>query len=393
MKKSFYKFLLAVLIGALSFPFMPNVQVAYAGKTGTWSGSTTHQFFPTIIQALLGNAYSLVPSQAFYGDGSDGALTMGASGTTTLTRDMFWTSLSWPAASTATISVQNQRIFVNGNCDFTNAPTGAIDDSGGIAGAAATNGGNGGAAGGNGNSVPVGTNLASRAGGAGGAGGTTTGTQGAANTGGNGISCVSATTGTGGGGGAGGTGTSGAGGAARAVVACTAAPMRDITTWFVPSNGSGTSYFVTGGGPGGSGGGGDTTNSGAGGGGGGASGATIYLSCKTITTGAGSVSGTIRANGGAGANGGSPTVGNTGGGGAGGGGAGGWIVVKYNAKVGNSVSNLITATAGANGTAGTGHGTGTNGTVSATTAQPGLIQLLNLSTGAITSSTTGNTSL
>lgn len=367
--------------------------IAFAGKTGTWSGSTTHQFFPTIIQVLLGNAYSLVPSQAFFGDGSDGALVMGASGTTTLTRDMFWTSISWPVASTATISVQNQRIFVNGNCDFTNAPAGGVDDSGGVAAAAATNGGNGGAAGGNGNSVAVGTNIASRAGGNGGAGSTTTGAQGAAGTAGNGVNCVSAVSGSGGGGGAGGTGTSGAGGAQRAATNCAGTPMRDITTWFMPSNGSGGAYFSTGGGSGGAGGGGDTTNSGAGGGGGGASGATIYLSCKTITTGGSTPAGVIRANGGVGANGGSPTVGNTGGGGAGGGGSGGWIVVKYNVKSGNSVTNLITATSGANGTAGTGHGTGTNGAVNATTAQPGLIQVLNLNTGAITSNTSGNVSL
>lgn len=375
------------------FLFMLIGVSAQAGKTGTWAGSSTHQFFPAIIQALLGNGYSLVPSQVFFGDGSDGALVMAASGTTTLTRDMFWTSLSWPVASTATISAQNQRIFVNGTCDFTNAPTGAIDDTGGVAAAAATNGANGGTAGGNGNAIPVGTNIASRAGGNGGAGSVTTGTTGTAGTAGNGVNCVSGVTGAGGSGGAGGTGTGGAGGAQRGTANCTASPMRDIFNWFVPGNGSGSAYFSTGGGSGGAGGGGDVTNSGAGGGGGGASGGTIYLACKTIITGGSTPSGVIRANGGLGANGGSPAAGNTGGGGPGGGGSGGWIVLKYNLKTGNAVTNLITVTAGANGTPGTGHGTGTNGAASITAAEPGLIQILNLSTGAYTTSISGNSTL
>jgi multidrug efflux pump subunit AcrA (membrane-fusion protein) len=56
-----------------------------------------------------------------FGDGSDGALTLGASGTTTLTRDMYWTNVSWPAASTAVIDPANWRVFVNGTLNLTNA--------------------------------------------------------------------------------------------------------------------------------------------------------------------------------------------------------------------------------------------------------------------------------
>lgn len=357
---------------------------AFAGKTGTWSGSTTHQFFPTITNVLLGNGYSVVPSRAFYSDGSDGAQVMGASGVTTLARDMSWTSLSWPVASTATIAAANQRIFVNGNCDFSNAPAGAINDNGG----AATNGAAGGGAGSNGNTVAVGSNLTGRSGGNGGAGSTTAGAQGAVGTGGSTISGSS-----GGSSGAGGTGTGGAGGAARGQVVATNAGMRDITTWFLPTNGAGGQVFVGGSGPGGGGGGGDVTNSGGGGGGGGASGQTIYIACKTVTTGGSSVANTIQANGSAGGNGGTPAVGNTGGGGGGGGGAGGWIVFKYNTKVGTAVTNFIQAAAGAQGTGGTAHGTGTNGAAGATPAVAGLIQVLNLSTGAIVSTTTGTVSL
>lgn len=369
--------------------------VAFAGKTGTWSGSTIHQFFPTIITALLGNGYSLVSSQSLFGDGADGVQVMGASGTTTLARDMYWTALSWPVASTAVISVQNQRIFVNGTCDFTNAPVGALDGTGNTGGNGAAGGGNG-AAGAN---TAAGTNVGGHAGGAGGAGAATAGAQGSAGTGGNDVACVVGTSGAGGNGGAGGAGGGGAGGAQRGQAACAAWPMRDVTYWFTPQSGAGAVLLSAGSGSGGAGGGGDATTSGAGGGGGGAAGNTVYLSCKTIITGGSTPAATIRANGGNGGVGGSPNgtcTAGCGGGGGGGGGSGGWVVVKYVIKTGNAVSNFITATGGTGGTGGTHKNTGGvdgNAGNALATSQPGLIQLVNLSTGAITSSTSGNTTL
>lgn len=367
------KFLVTLLISALVA--MP----ANAGPTNTWGGSTTAQFFPTIIKALLGNGYSLVPSQVHFGDCSDGNVTISA-GTTTLARDMFYNNLT--INGTGAINTQNQRIFVCGTLDLSGAPAFAINSNGGGGG----NGGNGGGTGGAGANVAAGTNLTGRAGGAGGAGGTAAGSQGAAGTGGNVI-----TSSAGAASGAGGTGASGAGGAARGAAAVTAFPMRDIIfNWFLPQTGAGGQVFTAGSGSGGSGGGGDTTNSGAGGGGGGASGQTIYLAANIIKTDGSTAGSAITAWGGPGGNGGAPTVGNTGGGGGGGGGSGGWIVVKYNKRTGPVVTLLVTTFGGnafgTTGLGGAGHGTGTAGGNGAVGGN-GLIQTLDVSTGQSASNT------
>lgn len=359
---------------------------SYAGKTGTWSGSDTHKWFPTIVKALLGNGYYLVPSQVLFGDCSDGDVTISA-GTTTLTRDMYYNNLT--INGTGILSVQNQRVFVCGTLDLTAAPAGAITGAGNNGG----NGAAGGGAGAAGATLGVGTNLTGRAGTAGGAGATTAGAQAGAASGGSVVTGAAGASG-----GAGGAGGGGAGGAQRNQTAVTNFPMRDIFTWYLPLNGAGTQIFVSGGAAGGSGGGGDGTSSGGGGGGGGASGQTVYLSVNILKTGVSTVASTITVNGGNGGNGGSPngtcTLG-CGGGGGGGAGAGGWAVVKYNSKVGAAVTNLITATVGATATGGThknaGGVDGANG--SSTAAVAGLIQTLNLSTGAYTASTSGNASL
>jgi hypothetical protein len=375
-----------LILGLLLF-----TQTALAGPPLTWGGSTTAQFFPTIVQALLGNGYSLVPSQAYFGDCSDGNVTI-SSGTTTLARDMFYNNLT--INGTGVLSIQNQRVFVCGTLDLTAAPAGAIFATG-------NSGGNGGATGGAGAAgaaTGAGTIFASQAGGAGGASSATTGAQGAVGKGGNIVSCVVGTSGSAGSSGAGGAGGGGAGGATRPQVVCTAAPMRDVTSWYIPANGAGTSYSPGGAGAGGGAGGGDGTTSGGGGGGGGGSGASIYLSAFNIATSGSSVAGTIVANGGKGGNGGSPSgtcTAGCGGGGGGGGGSGGWVIIRYQTKTGTAVTNLIQSLAGAGGTGGTHKNTGgvDGGNGNATAAQPGLIELLNLSTGVSTTSTSGNTSL
>lgn len=354
---------------------------AYAGRTGTWLDATTHKFFPSIVRVLLDNGFYLLPNQALVGDCSDGNVTISA-GTTTLTRDMFYNNLT--INGTGQLNVAAQRVYWCGTLDLSSAPAGAI--TGGSNNG--SNGANGGGAGNGGNAIAVGTNIASRAGGNGGAGSTTAGAQGATGTGGNTV-----TNAQGGGGGAGGTGTSGAGGAQRNPAAVNDIRWRDIIAWALPQTGAGGQVFTSGSGAGGGGGGGDTTNSGGGGGAAGGSAGTVWLSGNILKTGGSSVAGTIIANGGTGGNGGSPAAGNTGGGGAGGGGAGGWIAIKYNSKTGTAVTNLVQALTGANGTAGTGHGTGTNGAVHATSGQPGVIQAIDLGTGANTTSTTGSLSL
>lgn len=371
----FSKYWIWIILGATTVAAAPGVPVIF-------QGSNVAQFLPTITEALLGNGYALVPSKAFFGDGSDGNVTV--STPIVLTRDQFYNNLT--IAVGGSISFQNQRVFVAGTLDLTNAAAFTLDGSG----TSGNNGGAGGAGGGAGATTAVGTNITGRSGGAGGAGGTTTGTQGAAGAGGNSI------TGSGGGsGGAGGTGTSGAGGAQRNSTAVTNYPMRDITTWFTPQSGNGGQVFVGGAGSGGGGGGGDGANSGGGGGGGGSSGQTVYIAANIITTGVSTPGGVITSWGGAGGNGGSPAAGNTGGGGAGGPGSGGWVVVKYNTKIGAAVTGLIGAIPNVfSGTPGTGHGTGTNGSAGDTTAAGnGLIQILDLKTGTITTSTSGTANL
>lgn len=376
------KFLLGLL-----FSGMVVAVAAPPGIDGTWLGATTHQFFPTIIKVLLGNGFALIPSQAFNGDCSDGDFSTTAGTTTTLTRDMFYNNLT--ITNSGNINASNQRIFWCGTLDLTNANANAIFDNGGVGGG----GGNGGAAGGAGSNTGAGTNLTGRAGAAGGAGGTTTGTIGGAGSSGNVVSNSS-----GGSSGAGGTGSAGnTGGAGRALNTGTNFPMRDITTWFLPTTGSGTQVFTGSGGNGGGGGGGDGTSSGSGGGGGGASGQTIYLSGHIFKTGGTTAAGAIQASGGAGGAGGTPSATCTsgcGGGGGGSGGGGGWVVFKFDVRTGTAVTNILNTAAGSGGAGGVGKNGGTTGVSgNASPATAGLIQILNLSTGAMTTSTSGTASL
>lgn len=370
----------------LSLLFVLSISVSVnAGPTGTWGSSTTHQFFPTVIQALLGNGWSLVPSQVYFGDCSDGNVTI-SSGTTTLVRDMFYNNLT--ITGTGFLSFQNQRVFVCGILNLSGAQAFAMNANGNTA-SSGTAGGN---AGGGGATVAVGTNLTGHAGVVGGTGTTAVGTQAGVASGGNTVANSS-----GGAGGAGGAGSGFAGGASRAAIAVTNFPMRDIVaSWFLPVTGSGAQVFVAGGAPGGSGGGGDGAASGGGGGGGGGSGQSIYLAANIIQTDNTTAGAVIAAWGGGGGQGGTPTSGNTGGGGGGGGGSGGWAVVKYNTRIGPTVTSGISTLGGnsfgTTGLHGNGHGTGSAGSNGAIGGN-GLIQILNIPSGQSITSVTGSADL
>lgn len=366
-------------IFGLILPLLFSLSV-FAGKTGTWAGSTTHQFFPTIVQALLGNGWSLIPSQGMFGSGAMGTLTISA-GTTTLTEESFYTTLT--ISGTGSLQVANQSVYAI-TCDLSNAPANAITSNGG----SGTAGGAGGGAGGNGASQAAARMGKAGNGGNGGAGGTAAGTQGAV-----GGACTVCDGGTSGGGGAGGSGSGGAGGASRpGVTQGTRVIMDDPFRLDFYINAGAAQISAGTGGAGGGGGGGDGT-SGGGGGGGGAGGGNVELHCGTLITAAGTTAGAISANGGAGGNGGTPAAGNRGGGGAGGGGAGGHVRLWFNTRTGTAVTNLIKTTGGANGAAGTGTGTGTAGAVSATVSSAGIITIFDTKTGATTRNTTGNATL
>ena len=143
-----------------------------------------------------------------FGDGSDGAVSL-SSGTTSLTRDMYYQTLT--ISGTANIITSGFRIFVSDPLDITAAPASAITNSGSAGGSSATTtGGTAGSVTGT-NTVGPGT-----AGTAGGTGGTGAGAQAAAPT------AISVGNGAAGGtGNAGGTGSGGAGGAARGGAAVT----------------------------------------------------------------------------------------------------------------------------------------------------------------------------
>jgi len=294
----------------------------------------------------------------FFGDGSDGNVTI-SSGTTTLTRDMYYNDLT--ISGTGQLNTAGFRVFVAGTLDITAAPAYAIYAGNQLA--ASRSGSNavsnlGGSSGTN--QISNGTTVGNGGGSA---------TNGASGTTGAGAQPSSASTalqsvgGVSGAGGAGGAGGS-AGGASRAATAQTnPADIRRLSTELASFYG--TSFTrINGGscGPGGSSGGGDGTGSGGGGGGGGAGGGVLFVAAATISRGGSTAASAISAAGGNGGNGASGTGGtNRGGGGGGAGGGGGFLYLIYRILTGSTATNCLDATGGNGGAGGNGVGTGGGG--------------------------------
>jgi hypothetical protein len=311
-------------------------------------------------------------SLQFFGDGSDGNVTI-SSGTTTLTRDMFYNNLT--LNGTGSIKSSGFRIFVSGTLDITAAAAGAITVTGGVG----SIGGGGGTAGpvnggqtGTRSYTTTGSLGAATGGGSGGTGnlsngGAGNGTAGNGNSnGGNGNS--------GGTGGAGSVGTGGGGGGPSNIV-----PLlinRPETQLLI-----GATLLSAGvGGAGGGGAGGNNSNEyGAGGGGGGAGGGIIFLSANIINRGSGTATSSISAIGGAGGAGGAGST-NCGGGGAGGGAGGGWVYILYNTLSGSTATNCIDVSGGAGGTGGS-SGTGGFGGNGGSSGYTGRVNIMNLALG------------
>lgn len=298
-------------------------------------------------------------SYNFFGTGADGAVTQ--SGTTTLTRDMYYSSLTIPQGNG--ILTNGFRIYVTGTLSL----SGVIANNGSDGGVGGNSGGAGpgtaGAAGAATSCTTVGCGVAGGAGasGNGASGGSTSGTA------------------LGGKGGAAGAGTAGnsggAGGAGSVSTTSVTNSMKTPYDFYFLLNPTPTgTQFVSGGiGGGGGGSGGNasagcTACTGAGGGGGGGGGVVpIYAHAITISS-----TGAIQAKGGNGGNGG--TCGgnaNNGVGGGGGGGGGGIVVMLYNTLTNNgtittSGGALGTGAAGAGCQGGTAGGNGTAGASGAT---------------------------
>lgn len=278
---------------------------------GQPSGVATLDSGGKVPVAQLPSGLGAAPPGAF-GDGSDGNVTI--SGTTNMTRDMFYDTLT--VQNGGILNTLNYRVYAKTLCQI---------DAGGSIRNNGTNGGN--PAGGSNTATGsvAATNIT------GGAGGTAAGNAVAS----------SATNSYGGNGGAGGAGSGGGGGAPGTATAPTA-NLGSVRTY--PMNLSG--LVAVGavrpqcGGSGG-GGGGDGTA----GGGGGAGGCVVFINAKAIIN-----NGTIEAKGGNGA---SPVAGNRGGGGGGG---GGWILLNSQSYTGSGSTNV------SGGTGGTKTGTGVNGT-------------------------------
>lgn len=270
------------------------------------------------------------------GDGVDGAVTISVN--TTLTRDMYYSSLTVNAG--VTLNTGGYTIFCSGT--VTIAATGFIARNGNGGGNAATSAAGAAAAALAG--VTTGTGAAGAAGGA----GTTA-------AGGSGVSsgAQSGEGGSGGVGGNGGGGSGGVGGSGGNAGVLTIRYFRNVqANWKYTAVGT---YMPLGtGGAGGAAGGGDGTNLGRGGGGGGSSAGGILIICNALNN-----LGTIQVKGGAGGAGGAGALGNVGGGAGGGGGGGGKIMIICNTIM---ALGTLDDTGGIAGVGSAGAGTGSAGT-------------------------------
>jgi hypothetical protein len=323
----------------------------------------------------------------YYGSGSDGPLNI-SSGTTTLTRDMYYSNVT--ISGTAVLAPNGFRVFVSEMLDISGAQAGAI------AGALSP-GGNGGATGtagsaGTASKGTIPTTPIQQGGSAGGAGTLTNGGNGTVS--GNSTTIVTQQAGNGGAGGTGSGGTAGTGGtgATPASSTSTFGAYGYSTNSFVFNNANVLDFFlVTVGGASGGGGSGDNSSVlGGGGGGSGNGGQFIWIAARFINRGSNSTAAIIQSRGSTGGNGGTPTTGAAGGGGGGAGGNGGAVVIYYGYLLGSTITGAIDVSSGAGGNGGGGtYGTGTSGGTGGYAGAPGVVFTMNLTTGVLVPNTSG----
>lgn len=314
----------------------------------------------------------------YFGSGQDGNVTI-SSGTTTLSRDMFYQNLT--LSGTGVLVTAGFRVFVSEMLDLSAAQIGAITCTGAV-GAVGTGAGGAGGAGAGGSN---GTNSTLGAGGAaagGGAGSATNGSNGSAQAGASPM-LNPQTAAISGAAGAGGTGSAGVAGSntgntqASFSYGYTLLPVvviSGVVDIIRPSIG----------GAGGGGGGGDGVNSGGGGGGGGGSGGSLSIYARFINRGSNTNAAIIQVRGGNGGAGGTPTAGNAGGGGGGSGGGGGQLLIFYGGIYGSAITDALDVTGGTGGAGGALHGTGAAANGNGGGGGPGgYIMQLNLTTGAV----------
>jgi len=335
----------------------------------TYTGDTTSLPFNEAIRRAAqyyldgGSGPSEFMLNQFFGDGSDGDVTV--SGPVTLTRDMYYRNLTLSAG--AAISTNLFRIFVSETLDLSAAPTGAIYQNGANGNNAVVN------AGGTAVSQSGGVGIFQGAGSvAGSAGGTAAGTTATA-------IAASPYASLGGPSGAAGLGASGAGGAAVTPTTPTAFSYRRAMIQDNVSTSVGRSGMQ---GQSASGGGGDGTA-----GGGGGSGAVavpgVSIYAHTILRGASTAAGAIQNKGGNGGNGGKPAGGNRGGGGGAGGGGGGYVYIVTLGLTGAAKADAVDVSGGNGGNGGTGTGTGIGG-AGGSSGGGGRLTVIDVTTGVVT---------
>lgn len=345
-------------------------QDALAGTSGTPSASNkyiTNDDTTGTGDVVRQSVVDAVNTDIF-GNGNDGNVTI-SSGTTTLTRDMYYADLTIETGGV--LDANGFRVFVSGTLDCQGTGKIAVNGGTGSNGANGSGGGNGGG-GGTGGTAPYSTGtlpipIDGENGGSGGSN-NSNGTVGVIGTDqAKALGDINAVAGGVGGDSVGGGGTvGGAGGAGGSktgtVVSQPQSPISAYNLYDLEA-GTLTQHNVAPSGGGGGGGAGYNTNEGGGGGGGGAGSAAgcVFIAAKTITT---LNAEAIGGNGGQGGNGGEASKGGVGGGGAGG--NGGAIILLYktsttiNTDVSGGTGGAIgssgeqtNATAGTNGSSGT----------------------------------------
>jgi len=318
-----------------------------------------------------------------FGTGADGAVVI-SSGTTTLQRDMHWTTLV--VSGTGAINLNGYRVFCSVSADISAAQVGALYvlAYAGTAAVGATPGVGGAIANYNSTclrSYGAGTNGASGTTGVGGA--STVPSLGQAN---------------GGWGGTGGTGgaSTNAGGAGGVVTNNNATCFRNTPQVKLQVGGNndanGGNSFSSNAGSGGGAGGGDGTNlSGAGGGGGGGA-PGIQIHARVLIRGTNTNAAIIQGKGGAGGAGGNASAtGNSAGGAGGAGGGGTDAYFVFESVAGSPIANAIDVSGGAGGAGGAGTGTGKGGQ-GGEGGQGGHVEVLVLSQSGASTSVSAGTS-
>lgn len=314
-----------------------------------------------------GDQYNPFLIASFFGDGSDGDVTV--TNPVTLSRDMYYNNLT--ITGTGSIITSGYKLYAL-TIDLTNASSGAIKWNG-------NSGGN--ASGATGGSLGAGLTGVT-------VGGATAGTVGATGVTGSAVAASSpSTTAVGRGGNGGASGNSGSGSAGNGLGGSVGA---FTVTWrshdLFNHTMRGTALVAGGGGGrGGAAGAGDgATKKGGGGGGAGSGGGYVFIGVKDIVTGDSTPSACVQAVGGNGGNGGNGETGglNTGGGAGGGGGGGGTIDFRYLTHTGGAITDFFYADSGTPGSGGSGGESGITGG-SASGGAGGAISIFKVSTGVV----------